>query len=181
MTPRKTAEAKALLSTKSYSNRGIARKLSISESSVRRIKKKIQLGEELIPQRKKKCGRKPAFTPRAKRCLKKICLEDRFATTKEIKSRLASSGISVCERTVRRQLSDMDFNACRPARKPKLTKAAQEKRLKWAKDLKDKELEFWRSVSSFLFSTLFICFKLSRNGEMYTNHEFSFYLSGVLQ
>ena len=108
MTPRKTAEAKALLSTKSYSNRGIARKLSISESSVRRIKKKIQLGEELIPQRKKKCGRKPAFTPRAKRCLKKICLEDRFATTKEIKSRLASSGISVCERTVRRQLSDMD-------------------------------------------------------------------------
>lgn len=46
-------------------------------------------------QRKQKCGGKPKFTPRAKRRLKKVCLEDWFATTKEIQSRLENSGINV--------------------------------------------------------------------------------------
>ena len=80
LTPRKSAEVKGLLSTKSYSNREVSRRLFVSESSVRRIKKKIELGQELIPQKKKKCGRKMIFTPRLERCLKKIFLEDRFAT-----------------------------------------------------------------------------------------------------
>ena len=40
------------------------------------------------------------LTPRSERCLKKICLEDRFATTKDIKSKLESSDIHASERTV---------------------------------------------------------------------------------
>ena len=148
LTPRKSAEIKGLLSTKTYSNREVSRRLFVSESSVRRIKKKIELGQELILQRKKKFGQKIIFPPRSERCLKKICLEDWFATTKDIKSKLESSDIHTSERTVRRRLSDLQFKAYRPARKPKLTAAMKVKRLNWARDIKDKNLNFWKSVSN---------------------------------
>ena len=87
------------------------------------------------------------FTPRSECCLK-ICLEDRFATTKDIKSKLESSDIHASERTVRRRLSDLQVKAYRPAGKPKLTAAMKVKRLNWARDLKDKKLDFWKSVSN---------------------------------
>ena len=111
LTPRNSAEIKWLPSTKSYSNREVSLRLFVSESSVRRIKKKIELGQELIPQRKKTWDRKLIFTQRSERCFKKICLEDRFATTKDIKSMLESSDIHASERTVRRRMSDLQFKA----------------------------------------------------------------------
>ena len=114
---------------------------------MRRIKKKTELGQELIPQRKGKCGRKPIFTPRSERCLTKIYLEDRYASTKAIKSKLESSGVHASERTVRRKLSDLQLKACSPAQKPKLTAAMKAKRLNWARDHKDKDLDFWKSVN----------------------------------
>ena len=61
LTPRKSAEVKGLLSTKSYSNWEVSRRLFVSESAVRRIKKKIEWGQELIPRRKKRCGPKTIF------------------------------------------------------------------------------------------------------------------------
>ena len=105
---------------------------------MRQNKTKIELGQELIPQRKKKCSQKTIFTPRSEHCLKKICLEDQFVTTKDIKSKLESSDIHASERTVRHRLSGLQFKACRPAQKPKLTAAMKVKRLNWARDLKDK-------------------------------------------
>ena len=105
LTPRKSAETKGLLSTKNYSNWEVSRRLFVSKSSVRRIEKKIELGQELILQRKKMWGRKPIFTPRLERCFKKICLEDQFATTKDIKSMLESSDIHASERTLRRRMA----------------------------------------------------------------------------
>lgn len=146
LSPRKKAEVKALVTAKTFSNREISRRLEVSEASVRRIKKKIELGEVLSPKRKKRCGRKPIFTPRSERCLKNICLENRFATTKVIKSRLQDASVNVSERTVRRKLKDLDFKAYRPARKPKLTAAMKTKRLQWAKQWQDKDVDFWRSV-----------------------------------
>lgn len=146
LSPRKKAEVKALVNAKTFTNREISRRLKVSEASVRRIKKKIESGEELSPKRKKRCGRKPIFTPRSERCLKKICLENRFATTKVIKSQLQDASVNASERTVRRKLKELDFKACRPARKPKLTAAMKAKRLKWAKQWQDKDVDFWRSV-----------------------------------
>lgn len=146
LSPRKKAEVKALVTAKTFTNREISRRLEVSETSVRRIKKKIELGEELSPKRKKRCGRKPIFTPRAERCLQNICLKNRFATTKVIKSQLQDASVNVSERTVRRKLKDLDFKAYRPARKPKLTAAMKTKRLKWAKQWEDKDVDFWRSV-----------------------------------
>lgn len=62
--------------------------------------------------------------------MKKICLQNRFATTKVIKSQLQDAGVNASERTVRRKLIDLNFKACRPAKKPKLTAAMKAKRLK---------------------------------------------------
>lgn len=146
LSPRKKAEVKALINTKNFSNREISRKVCVSEASVRRIKKKIECGEELSPKRKSRCGRKPIFTPRSERCVKKICVENRFATTKMIKIKLEEANINASERTVRRKLKDLGFKAHRPARKPKLTAAMKTKRLNWAKQLRDKDADFWRSV-----------------------------------
>jgi hypothetical protein len=39
----------------------------------------------------------------------------------------------------------MNLKAHRPARKPKLTPAMVVKCLAWAKDHKDRDLDFWRS------------------------------------
>ena len=88
------------------------------------------------------CGRKPIFKPTSERCLKKICLKNRFTTTKQIKLNLKSRGILASERTVQRNLSKMNFKAHRPALKPKLTPAMIAKSLAWAKDHKDRDLDF---------------------------------------
>nr|CAH7750864.1 unnamed protein product [Callosobruchus chinensis] len=146
LSPRKKAEVKALVIAKTFTNREISRRLKVSEASVRRIKKKIESREELSPKRKNRCGRKPIFTPRSERCLKKIYIENRFATTKVIRSKLQDAGVNGSERTVRRKLKELDFKACRPARKPKLTAAMKAKRLKWAKQLQNKDVDIWRSV-----------------------------------
>ncbi|GFX11669.1 hypothetical protein TNCV_4340151 [Trichonephila clavipes] len=116
--PCKKSEVKALVNAKLFSNRGISRRLKVSGASVRRMKKKIESGEELSPKRKKKCSRKPIFTPRSERSLKKIFLENRFSTTKVIKSQLQDINVNASERTVRRKLKDLNFKTCRSARKP---------------------------------------------------------------
>ncbi|GFT44503.1 uncharacterized protein TNCV_3250931 [Trichonephila clavipes] len=137
----KKAEVNSLVNAKLFPNREISRKLKVSEASVRRIKKKIESGEELSPKRKKKCGRKPIFPPRSERPLKKICLENRFATTKVIKSQLQDINVNASERTVRRKLKDLNFKTCRPTRKSKLTPATEAKRLNWAKHWRDKDVD----------------------------------------
>ncbi|GFW55152.1 transposable element Tcb2 transposase [Trichonephila clavipes] len=116
--PCKKSEVTALVNAKLFSNREISRRLKVSEASVRRIKKKNESGEELRPKRKKKCDRKPILTPRSERSLKKICLENRFSTTKVIKSQLQDINGNASERTVRRKLKYLNFKTWRPARKP---------------------------------------------------------------
>ena len=82
-----------------------------------------------MPSKINKCGRKPIFTMRREYCLKKICLENRFSTTKQI------------------NLSKMNFKAHRSARKLQLTLAMVAKSLALAKDHKDRDLDFWKSVN----------------------------------
>ncbi|GFX29284.1 uncharacterized protein TNCV_3218181 [Trichonephila clavipes] len=47
---------------------------------------------------------------------------------------------------IRRKLKDLNFKTCRPARKLKLTPAMKAKLLNWAKQWRDKDMDFWRSV-----------------------------------
>ncbi|GFX02282.1 uncharacterized protein TNCV_138581 [Trichonephila clavipes] len=141
----KKAEVKALVIAKLILNHEISRRFKVSEASVRHIKKEIESEEELSPKRKKKCGRKPIFTPRSKRSLKKSFPENRFATTKVIKSQHQDIHVNASERTVRRKLKDLNFKTRRPTRKPKLTPAMKIKHLNWAKQWRDKDVDFWRS------------------------------------
>ncbi|GFU06193.1 hypothetical protein TNCV_4765031 [Trichonephila clavipes] len=138
-----------------FQNCEISRRLKVSEA--RRIKKKIESREELNPKRKKKCGRKPIFTSRSERSLKKICLENRFATTKVIKSQLQDINMNASERTVRRKLKDLNFKTCGPARKPKLTPAMKAKRLHWTKEWRDKDVDFWRWICYYNLFTNKVC------------------------
>ncbi|CAK1591590.1 unnamed protein product [Parnassius mnemosyne] len=64
----------------------------------------------------------------------KVCLENRFAGTKLIKSQLQDANVDVFERTLRTKLKDLDFTTCRRARK--LTAAMKAKHLKSASALK---------------------------------------------
>ncbi|GFW29400.1 hypothetical protein TNCV_743421 [Trichonephila clavipes] len=69
----------------------------------------------------------------------------RFATTKVIKSQLQDINVNAPKRTVRRKLKHLNFKTCRPSRKRKLTPAMKAKRLYWAKQWRDKDVDFWRS------------------------------------
>ncbi|GFW24003.1 hypothetical protein TNCV_4950471 [Trichonephila clavipes] len=62
-----------------------------------------------------------------------------------IKSQLQDINVNASGRTVRRKLKDLNFKTCRPARKPKLTPAMKANRLNWAKQWRDKDVDFWRS------------------------------------
>ncbi|GFW68518.1 hypothetical protein TNCV_3300601 [Trichonephila clavipes] len=68
-----------------------------------------------------------------------------FASTKVIKSQLQVINVNASECTVRRKLRHSNFKTCRPARKPKLTPAMKAKLLNWAKQWRDKDVDFWRS------------------------------------
>ncbi|GFV07691.1 uncharacterized protein TNCV_4941931 [Trichonephila clavipes] len=141
----KKAEVNSLVNAKLFSNRDISRKLKVSEASVRRIKKKIESGEELSPKRKKNAA-ESLFPPQGQKDLfKKICLENRIATKKVIKSQLQDINVNAYERTVRRKLKDLNFKTCHPTRKSKLTPATKAKRLNWTKHWRDKDVYFWRS------------------------------------
>ncbi|GFT43027.1 uncharacterized protein TNCV_3768721 [Trichonephila clavipes] len=131
--------------------------------------KKIESGKELSPKRKKKCGRKPIFIPRSERSLKKICLENRFATTKVIKSQLQDINVNASERTVRRKLKDLNFKTCRPTKKPKLTRAMKAKRLNWAKQWHDKDVDFWRSACCYNLFANKVCFSDESTFEILQN------------
>jgi hypothetical protein len=138
LTPWQISGIKTLINTESYLNWEICRTLVTSESFVKWINKNINLGEQLCPQRTSKCGRKPIFTQRSECCPNKIFLENRFATTKQMKLNLKSKGIMA---------SKINFRAHRPARKPKLISAMVTKRLTWVKDHKDRDLDFRKSVN----------------------------------
>ncbi|GFV63418.1 hypothetical protein TNCV_4458421 [Trichonephila clavipes] len=88
---------------------------------------------------------KAYFHLKVRKIFKETCLENRFATTKMIKSLLQNINVNASGRIVRRKLKDLNFKTCRPARKPKLTPEMKANRLNWAKKWHDKDVDFWRS------------------------------------
>ena len=66
-------------------------------------------------------------------------------------------------------MSDLQFRAYRPSLKPKLTAATamKVKRLIWARDLKDKNLDFWKSVIICTNIAVFVFYFLQHTDQMY--------------
>lgn len=54
----------ALIRNTGYSQREIARKCGVPQSSVKRLSKKVQMNQPVTAARAGNCGRKPLVTPR---------------------------------------------------------------------------------------------------------------------
>ena len=89
-------------------------------------------------------GNKPkALDVRTTNHLARMALTNRHSTAKELKIDL---GIKASEQTVRNYLKKRGIRARRPKKKPALTKKHKLKRLKFAKDHENWNIEHWRRV-----------------------------------
>lgn len=100
------------------------------------------------PKRVNKCGRKKITTPRDMRKIREVCMQNRKAPRALLTKIIQEAGVNISLGTVRRRVKDLGFTCRRPAKKPLLTPAMMEKRLKWAKDHKEWTADDWNRVSS---------------------------------
>lgn len=141
------ATVTALLKNTELSQRQIAIKSGVSQTSVNRLRQKLCSREPIEAARIGRCGRKSLVTSRGKRILRNIVMEHRRATNSVIKQKFEKAGCSVSTRTVLRNLYDLGFKCRRPVKKPRLTPAMVKKRLEWAYAHKHLTVEDWRIVS----------------------------------
>ena len=73
-------------------------------------------------------------------------MENRFNSSKTIRSSLGEVGNTISDRTVRRQLQEAGFHARRPARKPFVNYFQRRRRVIFAKKYSEKPLEYWKKT-----------------------------------
>src|SRR6478609_10668877 len=106
ITPRKSAKIAVLLEETSFSQRQIAEKMRVSQSTVRRISEKFKRGMDLAVKQAGKCGRKRITSTRDERKIQKTILKNRKAPTSRIKLILEQEGVVISQRTLRRQSAE---------------------------------------------------------------------------
>lgn len=142
LSPRKTTSVKLLLEEKCYSQREIAKRLSISQKSVSRIKLACDQNLSYESRRVGKCGRKAKMSERLVRKLKNIVKTNRRHITKQLTDQINDYGANVSPKSVRRVLKSR-----RPRKKQKITPTMAKKRLEWAKGLRHWTVGDWEKVS----------------------------------
>ncbi|XP_065658426.1 uncharacterized protein LOC136082939 [Hydra vulgaris] len=142
----KKSKIMSLLSNTNYSQREISRKIGVSRQTVQRIASKIKSGENPISTLRKNSKGKRLTTPNSERIIRNICSENRKKPRKIITTLIKDAGISISDRTVRRRLDELGFKCYRPAKKPKLTIAMKDKRLKWAIKHRNMTTDDWRKI-----------------------------------
>lgn len=147
LSPRKISEIKTLLQHTKHSQRQVAIISKVSRASVDRIKKKLVENIALTPKRVSKCGRKKITTPRDMRKIREICVENRKAPCQILTKLVQEAGVNISLATVRQRVKDLGFTCRRPAKKPLLTPAMKQKRLKWAKEHRHWTADDWNKVS----------------------------------
>lgn len=136
----------AVLHNTDLSQREIAAKCKVSQASVNRLARKLKANQHTNNHRKGRCGRKKIITPRGKRFLRDIVVDNRRATNKDIKNKFEEAGYKVSERTIRRNLYELGFKCRRPVKKPRLTPAMVKKRLEWANSYRHLTVDDWLRV-----------------------------------
>ena len=131
------------LRNEGYSYRDIAHKLGggVSFSGVRKLCARFQMTGSVENQPGK--GRKRTTTPRTDRRIIRLSLNDRKATSNEIKRML---DLKVSNRTVRRRLVCAGLRARIPRIKPFLNFKQRQKRVAWAKEHVNWTIEDWSKV-----------------------------------
>lgn len=144
MTPRKKSVCIAL-HNEGYSSRAIATRVGFNQSTVVRLLQKHRKTGDV--SRQKGRGRKKSSTSSQDRLLKRLSLQDRRASSADLKQRWENAtGLQTSTRTVRRRLFCMGLPARRPVKKPLLTTRMRQARLKWAREHQSWLLADWRKV-----------------------------------
>ena len=144
LTPRKKAVIIAL-SKEQLSSREIASRVGFNQSTVVRLLQKFNRtgGVERVKGR----GRKRISTPAADRLLVRMSLQNRRASSTELKRAWEeSSGVNVTGRTVRNRLLTAGLGARRPRKKPLLSQVMRKARLRWAKEHSLWTVDQWNTV-----------------------------------
>lgn len=98
-------------------------------------------------ENRQKSGRKRKTTARQDRYLERFALRNRFQTPKQLAAELSvEQGVSVCDRTVRRRLAEVNLKSRKARRKPYLSQQQMKNRLLWARKYKDWTVEDWSKV-----------------------------------
>ena len=146
ISPTKKASVQTLLRNTDYPMRKIARITGLAPSSIVKLKKSIHNGTLYRNKRIGPSGRKRITTPRDERKIRQVILNNRKSCVKVLASKLIVDSIHISPRTLRRRCYEMGFRCRRPRRKPKLTPAMREKRIKWAKAHKHFTVDDWNKV-----------------------------------
>jgi len=124
----------------------IANTVKASVWTVRRVVKQYQETGDVTPGEHP--GRPRKLTSREERALARMMIKDPFTRPKELETSIINlTGKKISEDTVRRTLHREGLHPHRPVRKPALTKAQREARLKWAKEYAKKPAKFWDTVT----------------------------------
>lgn len=123
--------------------REIAEDVGVHYSTVSRIIRKYESEQKLTPSRKGHCGRKKVTTPRERRMILTASRKDPRALPSAIKQQL---DINASTRTVRKILFLGGRRAMRPRKKQLLTNIMKKKRVLWAKNYKNWNVEDWSKV-----------------------------------
>ena len=92
-------------------------------------------------------GRPRKLSPREERAVARMVKKQSFTRPKELETAVFEvTGKKISENTMRNTLHREGLHPHRPVRKPALTKAQREARLKWAEEYAKKPAKFWDTV-----------------------------------
>ncbi|RWR98947.1 transposase-like protein [Dinothrombium tinctorium] len=123
----------------------IAERIKLKKSSVQYIIEKYRKTKTVKNQRRK--GRKRLTTPNDDRTIVRLFKTDRRKSAPKAAAELGEHhGILVSPQTIRRRLHEQGFHGRTARKKPFISDVNKKKRIKWARDHLQKDLEFWKRV-----------------------------------
>lgn len=140
-------QLRAYFSLGTHTTREIAAIMNRSAMTICRYKKKHDAGQPMTENKHCNAGRKRADSPRQLRYLINMVKSDRSQSSKDLALAWQEAGVHVKPAVVRRKLTEAGIFACRPTKKPRLTKRMKRQRLRWARAFKSWTLEDWRQVA----------------------------------
>jgi len=116
-----------------WTSQQIADKLAIPLSTVEKFCSRAKNQPNFQTSSRDSCGRKRKTTQTTDRQIKRLCLDNPFATAKEIKDNLAD-GEQLSEQTIRNRLDEAGLGCYIAATKTQLSQEHMKARFIWAKD-----------------------------------------------
>lgn len=129
--------------------------LALSEAGMRQVDIAAQVGRSQAVvsrslrndgSKRGNCGRRRITNARDDRKLGRIVKNRRFANCAEISQEWNESGVQVSRSTTFRRLQKMGYNSRVPVTKPLLSRRQRQKRLQWAREHQNWDVEQWSKI-----------------------------------